>query len=195
MARKPARSRTPTKRSKRPSRTLRRANKTPLFHTPSFITGIVLGVGATIVGALLPGWWQASAVRQPEPVAATAEQAPPETQFEFYDELPRDRVTTNTSIYRSITPTEAPEDIEYLVQAGSFEQPADADRLRASLLLLGLDASTRTVNLDGGATWHRVLVGPFDSERDTRRVMTRLREQSIKPLLLKRPLPKRVRAG
>jgi hypothetical protein len=188
MAREPARSSTRTKTGKRQGRSRRRAAKTLLFHGPSFFTGIVVGIGATIVGALLPGWWEASAVRQPESGGATAEQVTPaEMQFEFWDELPRDRVTTNPDAYRRTTPNES---IEYLVQAGSFEQLADADRLRASLLLLGLDASTRTVTLDGGATWHRVLVGPFDLERDTRRVMTRLREQRIDPLLLKRPLPK-----
>ena len=158
---------------------------------------MVVGIGATIVGMLLPEWWEASAVKQPDSGGATAEQVTrAETQFEFYDELPRDRVATDPEAYGRITPTDAPGSIEYLVQAGSFEQAADADRLRASLLLLGLDASTRTVTLERGATWHRVLVGPFDSERDTRRVMTRLREQRIEPLLLKRPpLGQAARAG
>lgn len=188
MAREPARRNTPTKSAKRKGRTSRRAAKSPLFHGASFFTGMAVGIGATIVGTLLPEWWEASAVKQPESGGSAAKQVThAETQFEFYDELPRHRVITDTEAYRRITPIDAPEGVEYLVQAGSFEQAADADRLRASLLLLGLDASTRTVTLDRGATWHRVLVGPFDSERDTRRVMTRLREQSIEPLLLKRP--------
>ena len=196
MAREPARSKTRTKQGKRQSRTPGRAAKTTLFHGPSFFTGIGVGVAATVVGALLPGWWDASAIKQPESGAVTEQQsAPAETQFEFWDELPRDRVTTNTDVYRDATPTESPERIEYLVQAGSFEQLADANRLRASLLLLGLDTNTRTVSLDSGAIWHRVLVGPFDSERDTRRAITRLREQRIEPLLLKRPLPNQADAG
>jgi len=196
MAREPARSKTRTKQGKRQSRAPRRAANNPLFHGPSFFTGIAVGVAATVVGALLPGWWDASAVKQPESGAVTQQQsAPAETQFEFWNELPRDRVTTNTDVYRDATPTESPERIEYLVQAGSFEQLADANRLRASLLLLGLDTNTRTVSLDNGATWHRVLVGPFDSERDTRRAITRLREQRIEPLLLKRPLPNQADAG
>ncbi len=197
MARETARSSTRTKRGKRKQRAPRRAGKAPLIHGPSLFSGIVLGVGATIVGALLPEWWEASALKQPEANAGKAEQAvPAETQFEFWDELPRNRVTTNPDVYGGVPPTEVPEGTEYLVQAGSFEQLADADRLRASLLLLGLDANTRTVKLDRGHTWHRVLVGPFDSQRDTRRVMTRLREQRIEPLLLKRPLLKQAgRAG
>ena len=197
MARESARRKTPARSTRRKGRPARRAARSPLFHGSSFFTGMVVGIGATIVGILLPGWWEESAVKQPESGGATAEQVTrAETQFEFYDELPRDRVATNPEAYGRITPTEIPGSIEYLVQAGSFEQAADADRLRASLLLLGLDASTRTVTLERGATWHRVLVGPFDSERDTRRVMTRLREQRIEPLLLKRPpLGQAARAG
>ena len=197
MARESARRNTPTRNTRRQRRTSRSPARSPLFHGTSFFSGMVVGIGATIVGMLLPEWWEASAVKQPDSGGATAEQVTrAETQFEFYDELPRDRVATDPEAYGRITPTDAPGSIEYLVQAGSFEQAADADRLRASLLLLGLDASTRTVTLERGATWHRVLVGPFDSERDTRRVMTRLREQRIEPLLLKRPpLGQAARAG
>lgn len=170
-------------RSRR-QRTPARRTKQPLFHGGSFFTGMLVGIGATVVGAFLPGWWEANALK-PNAVATAPDPEPAaETRFEFWDALPRDRVRTDNATRN--TPGKPHPDTEFLVQAGSFEAPADADRMRAALLLLGLDVNTRAVTLDSGATWHRVLVGPFDSERDTRRAISRLREQNIEPLLLKR---------
>lgn len=186
-ARKPATRKTSGgHRSQRSRRgTSRSRAKQPLFHGGSFFTGMLVGIGATIVGALLPGWWEESAIA-PQLSTAEPQEAPATTRFEFWDRLPRNsRNPDSTTHGRSV----AVDDTEFLVQAGSFETPDDADRMRASLLLLGLSVSTRPVTLDSGATWHRVLVGPFDSETDTRRAITRLREQDIEPLLLKRTKP------
>lgn len=166
--------------------TPRRKAKQPLFHGGSFFTGMLVGIGATVVGALLPGWWEASAIKTPALALDAQGDTVAETRFEFWDRLPRGRGNPDTAAYRKVTPIETNDGTEFLVQAGSFEASDDADRMRASLLLLGLSASTRPVTLEGGTTWHRVLVGPFDSERDSRRTITRLREQNIEPLLLKR---------
>ena len=55
----------------------------------------------------------------------------------------------------------------YVVQVASFKKFADADRLRASLILQGYQAtlSKFTNNL---STWYRVEVGPFDSIEQAR---------------------------
>ena len=51
----------------------------------------------------------------------------------------------------------------YLIQAGAFRQPEDAERRRAQLLLLSLDAYVKKVSLESG-DWYRIYVGPFDSK-------------------------------
>lgn len=183
-------SRAKTTRARRPPNPKRRT-KTPLFHGGSFFTGMLVGIAATIVGVLLPNWWEAASTDITDAGQNPDNAQPVATEFVFWDDLPRNRSRNrpgNTNqAYRPSTPPDSGAATEFLVQAGSFEQSADADRLRASLLLLGFDARTREVTLNSGATWHRVLVGPFDEERDTRRAMTRLREQkNIEPLLLKR---------
>jgi hypothetical protein len=180
------------------------------FSWGSFLSGMVIGVALTLTGALLPHWWPSAAAQlavtakipaedgiEPRVRApGTAVSAP---QFTFWDELPRDRSVPrdrNTRDRRdpspsvsatSARPAPAPSaGIDFLLQAGSFARNEDAERLRSSLLLQGLDASTVTVTLPGGIVRHRVLVGPFVDERAMRRAQTQLREQDIDPLPLRR---------
>lgn len=51
---------------------------------------------------------------------------------------------------------------KYRLQAGSFQKLTDADNRRASILILGLDTHIEKV-IHGGRTWHRVILGPFQS--------------------------------
>jgi len=72
----------------------------------------------------------------------------------------------------------------YRLQAGSFQKMADADRRRASILLLGLETHIQTVT-HGGATWHRVMLGPFESLKHLEVARHRLTENRIKTIVLK----------
>lgn len=49
------------------------------------------------------------------------------------------------------------------LQAGSFRKADDADRTRAEMLLMGVNARVETTTVRG-ETWHRVLVGPYNSQ-------------------------------
>jgi hypothetical protein len=196
---------------RRPAARRVRADHAVGFSWGSFASGLVVGIAMTLAGALLPHWWPggetalAVAPRsEPPPAGATparddrdsAAQAP---QFTFWDELPRDRPppqrslptrpgTTQAAAATDGTPTGTgrASTVEYLLQAGSFARNEDAERLRGSLLLHGLQASTVTVTLPGGTVRHRVLVGPFTDEHSMRRAQTQLREQDIEPLPLRR---------
>jgi len=48
----------------------------------------------------------------------------------------------------------------YFIQAASFRNKADADRARAQLILLNLDANITEFD-SGTEVWHRIMVGPF----------------------------------
>lgn len=74
----------------------------------------------------------------------------------------------------------------YLLQAGSFQNHKDADRLKAELALLGVEAHIQTVTLQGGETWHRVRIGPFTDQRDLNGVRHRLQTNGVETILLKR---------
>ncbi|MCH8930742.1 MAG: SPOR domain-containing protein [Proteobacteria bacterium] len=47
-----------------------------------------------------------------------------------------------------------------MLQAGSFKNFADADRMQATLAMLGLEARVQKVSIDSD-TWHRVRLGPY----------------------------------
>jgi len=48
-------------------------------------------------------------------------------------------------------------------------------------------ATTSEVKLVGEDRWFRVLVGPYESPRETRKAMSELRAKKISALLLERP--------
>lgn len=73
---------------------------------------------------------------------------------------------------------------QYRLQAGSFQKEADADRRRASISLLGLETHIQTVT-HGGATWHRVMLGPFKSLKHLELARHRLNENKIDAIVLK----------
>lgn len=79
------------------------------------------------------------------------------------------------------TPTEIKS--HWSLQAGSFRDRKDADRLRARLLLLNFSVTVDTVtpSSDKG-TWHRVLVGPYTSQQslsNAKSHLAKLRIQSF----------------
>lgn len=80
---------------------------------------------------------------------------------------------------------EAPDRATYVLQTGSFRNPKDADQLRVSLILQGLDVKIQTVNLDSGETWHRVQVGPFNNEKKLHQAEGKLAAAGIDNLRLK----------
>ena len=73
----------------------------------------------------------------------------------------------------------------YVLQVGSFRSAGDAERRRATLALLGLEARVQTVTIDGEATWHRVQVGPYDELGALNDTRVRLRENDIEAMALK----------
>jgi hypothetical protein len=72
----------------------------------------------------------------------------------------------------------------YRLQAGSFLKLADADRRRASILILGLNTHIEKVT-HAGKTWHRVMLGPFDSLRSLEIARRRMHQNKIDTIVLK----------
>ena len=73
----------------------------------------------------------------------------------------------------------------YLLQVGSFRDAGQAEKRRATLALLGLEARVQTISIDGAVTWHRVQVGPYDELGALNNVRVRLRENDIETMVLK----------
>ena len=73
----------------------------------------------------------------------------------------------------------------YYIQAGAFQNAADADNLKAKLALAGVEAAIQTAQLPDGKTWHRVRLGPFTNVEDIGKAKARLKENQIEGQLIK----------
>jgi len=73
----------------------------------------------------------------------------------------------------------------YVLQAGSFRNNADADRLRAQLALIGVESDIQTVTIDDDQVWHRVRIGPFTDLERLNAARDRLADNGIQPLIIR----------
>ncbi|GAB3104938.1 SPOR domain-containing protein [Pseudomaricurvus hydrocarbonicus] len=119
---------------------------------------------------------------QPEKIKAQV----PKPRFDFYQLLKETEVVVKDPTPAPKTQTQPSEQQEFILQVGSFKKSADADRLRAELILMNLEAQVETVTVRNGETWHRVLVGPYDSSSRVASARSTLVSNDINPLLLKR---------
>ena len=69
-------------------------------------------------------------------------------------------------------------DKKYLLQAGSFKSNADAERLKATLGLLGVQSSIESVSINNDS-WHRVRIGPFSNPSHLRETLSTLKQNNI----------------
>ena len=67
---------------------------------------------------------------------------------------------------------------KYLLQAGSFKNSEDAERLKASLALLGVQSSIQNVTINQDS-WHRVRIGPFSNPVRLRETLSTLKQNNI----------------
>jgi cell division protein FtsN len=51
----------------------------------------------------------------------------------------------------------------YYVQAGSFQNVGDAEKLKAKLAFSGFEATVQTVAIPDKGEWHRVRLGPYNN--------------------------------
>ena len=64
----------------------------------------------------------------------------------------------------------------YMMQAGSFRNNKDADRLKAKLALMGVESKIELAKI-GDVNWYRVKIGPFLSMSAVETVRQRLRKK------------------
>ena len=77
----------------------------------------------------------------------------------------------------------APSGPKLFLQAGSFRKDADADKLRAQIILLGQSVQIEPGTVRG-ETWHRVLIGPFTNREELAQAQKSLASNGFSNLLL-----------
>ncbi len=118
-----------------------------------------------------------------KPDDKTAQQAE-KPRFEFYKILPgAEEPVTEKQIKQAAKAGARAEN--YLLQAGSFQNPADADNLKARLALLGVEAAVEPINLAEKGTWYRVRLGPYSKLDEINRLRQTLAQNGIEASLVK----------
>ena len=124
---------------------------------------------------------------EPAPDNTTA--AHPGARFDFYEILPRFEVVI-PEVETQATPdrvaTAVGDPGTYVLQAGSFRAAADAERMKATLALLGLESRIQRVTIDTD-DYHRVRIGPTGDLEELNEARRRLWDAQIEVLLIKVP--------
>src|SRR5712672_3477932 len=124
----------------------------------------------------------------PQGSAATGTAEKP--KFDFYKILPGTEETVSEKDLKARARAatkgqqEASKDV-YFIQAGSFQNPADADNQKARLAILGFESSVEPANLPDKGTWYRVRLGPYNKVEEINRVRQALAQNGIDASLVK----------
>jgi cell division protein FtsN len=111
------------------------------------------------------------------------------TKFEFYKELPDKPEGSATKQVVTKPQTPAPvvnppakatvDSTLYLVQAGSFQNASDAEKLKAKLALVGMEASVQKADIPGKGVFHRVRLGPYKGMVEANATIANLKQNGI----------------
>jgi hypothetical protein len=107
--------------------------------------------------------------------------------YDFYDRLPKFEVVVPEK-EKDVKPDlrAVPETRRgtYVLQAGSYKNFADADRIRAQLALQGVESKVQKVSVDSD-TWHRIRIGPITKLDELNRLRTILRKADVDVLVIR----------
>jgi len=110
-------------------------------------------------------------------------------KFDFYKILPGSEEPVSEKDLKDAAKTaktqpEAARGV-YFIQAGSFQNPADADNQKAKIAILGFESSVEPTVLPDKGTWYRVRLGPYTTLDELNRVRRTLSQNGIDASLVK----------
>ena len=164
----------------------------------TFFKGVALGFLCGVLSTVItPKIYEKFSQSQGQTVISVAVHEPEAApSFDFYNLLEQAEVVVaakpspspNSVVPKAQTkalaqPASGP---HYVLQIASFRDKADADALRAKLILNGIEAIVEQVTLADGQIWHRVKSQPYSNVVLAENVQQLLKKQSIDSILLKR---------
>jgi hypothetical protein len=76
---------------------------------------------------------------------------------------------------------------KYFLQAGAYQNAADAEDQRAKLALMGIEATMQSVEVPDKGTLNRVRLGPYTSVDEMNQVKTELLKRGVSTAVIKNP--------
>jgi cell division protein FtsN len=161
-----------------------------------FAAGLVAGgvVGAMIWAFTHQGLHPPVALDAPKP---EAHKTPPEARaeasgsapqhYDFYSMLPNFEVVVpekETPVKRDLPAAKIEKPGAYVLQAGSYRNEGDAERVTRQLNLQGIDAKVQRVALDADV-WFRVRVGPISDLLQLNKVRHQLQTADVDALVIR----------
>jgi cell division protein FtsN len=159
--------------------------------------GVVTSLAFVYLGNAVRNPPEAADAPRPEPhrvaradaeTAGTGGAGRSSEKYDFYEMLPNFEVVVpekDKDVKRDLP---AAARIErpgvYVLQAGSYRNEADADRVRAQLALQGVDAKVQRVAVDNDV-WHRVRIGPISNLDELNKVRRQLRAAEVDALVIR----------
>jgi cell division protein FtsN len=112
----------------------------------------------------------------------------PAQKYDFYEMLPNFEVVVpekDKDVKRDLP---AAARIErpgvYVLQAGSYRNESDAERVRAQLAMQGVQAKVQRVAVDSDV-WHRVRIGPISNLDELNKVRKQLQAAEVDALVIR----------
>ena len=183
----------------------RKSSSKPRSPLLPFLAGMMVGLFLMALawlklGPSFPGIENrvASAPR-PAPNSEKHQQPAPSQRYDFYTILPEMEVLIPeeeisqpeteqiTRINKPTTakPTTHSGEGSYMLQMGSFRKRKDAERRRAQLAMIGIEAEIQAVNAGTSEALYRVRSGPYRSRQTITKVRALARQNSIDSLPIK----------
>jgi len=162
------------------------------------LTGLLVGMVIGVAMAAGLAWFmmkspspfvQNSKVSEPPVIApapgvpAAATKSGEKPRFEFYNVLTDKQDNASLQMAQPQLPAAAQNPIAasgaQFLQVGSFANPADAEKLKARLALMGFEASVQTAELGDKGVWHRVRLGSYKTAADMEKARAALKQNGI----------------
>jgi cell division protein FtsN len=108
-------------------------------------------------------------------------------RYDFYEMLPNFEVVVpekDREVKRDLPAAKIERPGVYVLQAGSYRNQADAERVREQLSLQGIDAKVQRVAVDNDV-WHRVRIGPISDINELNRVRKQLQAAEVDGLVIR----------
>jgi len=113
-------------------------------------------------------------------------------RFEFYNVLTNKQNANTVAPATKTKPAEPPKTANktannktvpayepQILQAGSFSNVGDAEKLKARLAMLGVESNIQTAVIPDKGVWYRVRLGPYKSAEDINRASEFLKQNGV----------------